>query len=95
MFVQLKKSAHTDIFINGEVDYDIAVEAAKSFIGRRNNVEKLPIDEIKEIGGTAEKAEKRNIGQSRIAMAYTSELKPWGKEWCIGLVLREILCGSG
>ena len=80
--VQLKKSAHTDIFINGEVDYDIAVEAAKSFIGRRNNVEKLPIDEIKEIGGTAEKAEKRNIGQSRIAMAYTSELKPWGKEWC-------------
>ena len=95
MFVQLKKSSHTDIFINGEVDYDIAVEVAKSFIGRRNNVEKLPIDEIKEIGGTAEKAEKRNIGQSRIAMAYTSELKSWGKEWCIGLVLREILCGSG
>ena len=30
MFVQLKKSAHTDIFINGEVDYDIAVEAAKT-----------------------------------------------------------------
>ena len=83
MFVQLKKSAHTDIFINGEVDYDIAVEAAKSFIGRRNNVEKLPIDEIKEIGGTAEKAEKRNIGQSRKKNPRISTM-----EWNFILILK-------
>lgn len=95
MFIRLKKSAHMDIFISGEVDYDKAVEAAKSFVGRRSGVDKLPIDEIKEEGGSAEKIEKRNIGQSRIAMAYTSKLNPWGKEWCTGLVLREILCGSG
>lgn len=94
-FNQLRESAPTDIFISGSMGEEKAFEAAKAFMGRRGNTEKLPIDKICEAGGCAEKTENRSIGQSRIAAAYTSSLKPWGREWCIGLILREILCGSG
>lgn len=95
LYIELKKSAHTDIFISGDIEDEKALETAKSFISRRDDVDKLPVDEVKEAGGCAEKTENRGIGQSRIAMAYTTRLNAWGKDWCTGLVLREILCGAG
>lgn len=95
LFNELRERAHTDIFISGSVSEETAVETATGFIGRRGEIHKLPIDEVSEAGGCAEKSEKRDIGQSRAAVAYASDLNAWGKEWCVGLVLREILCGAG
>ncbi|GFI62377.1 hypothetical protein IMSAG049_01559 [Clostridiales bacterium] len=95
LFNELKCSAHTDIFISGELTKEKAMSISKSLIGRRENIKKLPIDEINICFGCAATSEKRLISQSRLAVAYTSKLNPWGKDWCIGLVLREILCGAG
>ena len=39
--------------------------------------------------------EKRNIGQSRVAVLYVSDLDAWGKKWYTALILKEILCGAG
>ena len=57
-------------FISGSVDEGLALETAKGFVFRRGEINKLPADEAKAAGGCAEKTEKRNIGQSRIAAAY-------------------------
>ncbi len=95
LFNDLRETAHTDIFISGGMGEKAAVETAESFIGRRGGIHKLPVDEVSEAGGCAEKNESRSIGQSRVAVAYASELDAWGKEWRVGLVLREILCGAG
>ncbi|MCD8036410.1 MAG: insulinase family protein [Clostridiales bacterium] len=95
LFNALKEYSHTDIFISGNMDEKAAFEIASGFVGRRGDIEKLPIDEVTEAGGCALKGETRSIGQSRIAIAYTTELNAWGKDWCIALVLRELLCGAG
>ncbi len=94
-FNELRESAHTDIFICSHIDGEKAVDTAKSFIGRRRNINRLPVDEAVIAGGLAEKSESRKIGQSRIAVAYTTGLKPWGRQWYTTLVMREVLCGAG
>lgn len=91
----IKSMGHTDIFISGSVDKDTAEEIARSFIPRRTDINKLPIDKAEPAGGCAEKTEKRNIGQSRVAAAYTLELGPKGKGYYTALILRDILCGAG
>lgn len=95
LFLHIKSSGHTDIFITGSVDEYAALEMARSFISRRGNVSPLPVDKAEPAGGCAEKSEKRNIGQSRIAAAYTLELEPRGKDYYTALILRNILCGAG
>ena len=95
LFNDFKTVGHTDIFISGDVDRETAVMAAESFVKRRDEVEKLPIDEVHTIENPRSKTEKRNVGQSRVAVLYSSDLDAWGKEWYTALVLKEILCGAG
>lgn len=95
LFGWIKSMGHTDIFISGNIEKSTAEEIARSFIQRRTEVSKLPIDKPEPAGGCAEKTEKRNIGQSRIAAAYTLELGPRNKEYYTALILKEILCGAG
>ena len=95
LFMYLKVSAHTGIFISGDVEREKAIKTAHEIIGRREDVEKLSIDEVNISRGCAEKNEIRNIGQSRLAIAYTTDLKAWGKDWLSALIIREVLCGSG
>lgn len=95
VFCELKSVAPTDIFISGDVEKNIAVKAAESFVLRRGEILPLPADDENITAGCAEKSEGRAIGQSRIAAAYSTSLSPYGKDWCTAMVLREILCGSG
>jgi len=95
IFGELKSSAPTDIFISGDVERDIAVKAAESFVGRRSKISPLPADDQRVADGFEQKGEVRAIGQSRIAAAYVTTLSPYGKDWCTAMILREILCGSG
>ena len=92
---RLKSTGHTDIFISGSIDEGLALETAKGFVFRRGEINKLPADEAKAAGGCAEKTEKRNIGQSRIAAAYELAGDNKGKDYCSALILKEILCGAG
>ncbi|MEA4972704.1 hypothetical protein SDC9_72955 [bioreactor metagenome] len=95
IFFELKLKAPTDIFISGDIDKNVAIKTAKSFVSRREKISPLPVDEQNITAGCAEKSEKRAIGQSRIAAAYKTSLRPYGKDWCTAMILREILCGSG
>lgn len=95
LFGWIKSMGHTDIFISGSVEKGMAEEIARSFIPRRSEVKKLPIDKAEPAGGCAEKTEKRNIGQSRIAIAYTLDLDNKSKDYYTALILKEILCGAG
>lgn len=94
-FSNLKSKSPMNIFISGEIERDIALKTAKSFISRREEFLPLPEDEQKISAGSAEKSEERSIGQSRIAVAYKTSLSPFGKDWCVAMVLKEVLCGAG
>ncbi len=67
VFCELKSAAPIDIFISGDIEKDIAVKAAESFVFRRGDISPLPADEQNITVGCAEKSEGRAIGQSRIA----------------------------
>lgn len=95
LFGKIKAEAPTDIFISGDINKETAVNYAEQLIYKRRNPQKLEADDVNITAGCAEKSEGRSIDQSRIAMAYTSDLEPYGKDYYTALVLREILCGSG
>lgn len=95
MFCNLKSKSPIDIFISGDIERTIALKTAESFISRREKFLPLPEDGQKISAGSAEKSEGRAIGQSRIAVAYKTSLNSYGKDWCIAMVLKEVLSGAG